>query len=705
MGILVTGVVALILGILLDFLLETILTWCLEISFQISTAILDPSTFSFALNNGEKGLLTVLPAIKNFDILQFFKTIAWILLFLIVIINVIKALTSGLSGNLTKSPIQYVLGGLTAAVLLVLFFGIGDIQGLIYWFGEKVFNPFMEWATKDMLGANGKLALSAQALSAQVKTAMGRSSIVFSSAVDSEGKGNQIVNVVFAIAIMSGCIGASITHVERYLSLALYILFGPVCIAFYGTDETKDTAREWFMGIISQCIAMLLGIICWRMFFVQVTKDWTLFNLAITLAILSMIKNSEQILNMVGFRTMPSKDSARSLLGAAASTGALAIGAISAIGGISRGIGRGVDRKLANTQNAQRGLYEGINNAKTEREVQAAKAKYKSETAGITNKFKGKDPDKAYTEAQQKWGAVPTAKEEIKAQMEAQKKVIDNNCAQNIKNAKNFGEVQNALQARDAAYSKLPNSPQPSILQDSFIGPEGRQMKIDMAKNLSSLSNDYHTNGNIQLDAEKAAQLADFNMAIFGDKNGLPHTAYTPSVNDIISNQDSSMLIPQLAIPDVPEDARNSPLKWNVEGVQQFNELTLGNLDRLDKGTLSDALNLSDYGYDENGTIRGHVDGLAEDAAVAVGISELVNLDTGETGLYAIMPSDLSLPDNATFSCDIGDDYNSAKYFQYGNDAIQIGEGIKAVPLTLEKEPSVDSSVADENIHDLFTNI
>lgn len=709
-----TVVVGLIMAVLLDLLLETILKFCLQLAFTISTEILDPSTFTFKLTTDSGGgLLGIIPG--DIDILKIFKTIAWVLLILNTVFAIIKASAGGISGNLTKNPAQYALGGIATAVLLVLFFGVGNVQGLIYWFGD-LFDNFMKWTTSGMLGEDGKLAITAAKLSTDVGTAMGRSSFI--SSVEN---GNQIVNTIFAIALMSGVVGASITHIERYLSFAIFILFGPVCIAFNSAEETKDTTREWFSGIISQALAIILSILCWRLFFVQVVKEWTLFNLVVTLAILSLIKKSEQILNMVGFRTMPSQDAARSFLGAAATTAIAARSAARAIGRTSLSAGKKQYNKSQSEKKASAELYANRNNAKTERDIANANAKYRTQTASLRNGFKGKDPDKAYANAQKRFGAIPTAKSEIKDKKDA----IDRRCAEEIKNASSAKDVERALQSRNRSYENLPGTqkPEPITNSRSLQGTEGNKLQRDMSENLNRISNGMITNGNPELEERKATQMASFNQAIFGNDIGYqgPTSSYTPAFKEL-AESNNGHLAPQLEMPGV-DNAFNSDDNTRINGVatEHFNDLTMGNIDKLDRGEVSNALVLSDYGYDDNGAMRGKLEGLGEDATMAVAISELVNLDTGHKQLYAILPSEVSIPDGARVSCDVGEaSYDSALYELEANKGVFVGDGMQAVPLHFDdnsesyskynnnndyNDPFVEAEVANSNLSNfVFTD-
>lgn len=151
---------------------------------------------------------------------------------------------------------------------------------------------------------------------------------------------NYLLNAIFYISILVALIGAGITHIERYLSFALFMMFGPICIAFYPAQEAKSLTSEWFKGVIAQSFGILLSFFFLSLFGHSIASTGVLnghnntytdvVRLAVMLSILSVCKNSEQFLNALGLRTMPSGDTFRQFAAGVGTSLGLAKGAATA---------------------------------------------------------------------------------------------------------------------------------------------------------------------------------------------------------------------------------------------------------------------------------------------------------------------------------------------------------------------------------------
>lgn len=147
-------------------------------------------------------------------------------------------------------------------------------------------------------------------------------SAVFSSTV--------IINIIFYFAIFIALITASVTYIERYLSFALYIILGPFCIAFYPASENKSITTEWVKGILSQVFGIFISLFALSLVgysLISMKDNTNVFMLAVTLALLSFVKNSEKFVNMLGLRTMPNLDTARNFM-----TGVMGFAALGSAG-------------------------------------------------------------------------------------------------------------------------------------------------------------------------------------------------------------------------------------------------------------------------------------------------------------------------------------------------------------------------------------
>lgn len=157
-----------------------------------------------------------------------------------------------------------------------------------------------------------------------------------------------IVSIVLYGILLSKIIPAIITYYERYLSFSLYLLMGPIVISLGIDPENKDIGKNWLMGILSQMLVILFSMFVFNMFLLQlkgfmfgevtsiedfknfisyqtVTSDNTLSltgvsNLIVCCALLTIVEKSEQFINMLGLRTIPSGDTARAFSGKIASS-------------------------------------------------------------------------------------------------------------------------------------------------------------------------------------------------------------------------------------------------------------------------------------------------------------------------------------------------------------------------------------------------
>ena len=175
------------------------------------------------------------------------------------------------------------------ALLIVGFFGVGSINGLIDFVGSQM-NIFLS-----MVVSGTDFVAKAQ----EVFNSIDLSDFHFLAAGDitnlisGNAEHSKIALIIFSIGIAYGCIGAGITHIERYISYMLYLVLGPVCLGFNGADETKDTCKQWIVGIVTQATVIMMSLLLWRVLFNQLGQQWNMFNLAVCLAITSLIRTAK----------------------------------------------------------------------------------------------------------------------------------------------------------------------------------------------------------------------------------------------------------------------------------------------------------------------------------------------------------------------------------------------------------------------------
>lgn len=149
-----------------------------------------------------------------------------------------------------------------------------------------------------------------------------------------DGVGYTLLYIVLTTMILKDVVFAIFIYVERYFSFALYMLLGPVVIAMYPNENQKGMVAEWFKQILTQMLVILISLFCFNLFCRYLTtSNWTeiysittenvaevfigsgeLLRAIVAVALIELVKNSEQIVNALGLRTIPSGDSARSFV-------------------------------------------------------------------------------------------------------------------------------------------------------------------------------------------------------------------------------------------------------------------------------------------------------------------------------------------------------------------------------------------------------
>lgn len=142
-----------------------------------------------------------------------------------------------------------------------------------------------------------------------------------------------ILTGAFIIMLVQGVISAAITFIERYLSFSVYLFMGLPCIALGINKDTQDTAKRWFIGIVSQMICIMLSIFVINLYFRQfnllvgtaeLAKSEVelheaiggnfISQLLVCCALLTIVAKSEQLVNMLGLNTMINGNTARNFM-------------------------------------------------------------------------------------------------------------------------------------------------------------------------------------------------------------------------------------------------------------------------------------------------------------------------------------------------------------------------------------------------------
>ena len=227
---------------------------------------------------------------------------------LIIVIAITKSITSPITGEKHENPIRIIINATLTIVLTKILFG----SALFNWDGLlAIVGSWMGTVLSSVSGSFNEATLGHHSLS------------IFS------GNPASIIGELLLLAsLTSMVIGAAITYIERILSFAISIIIGPIALAMGAYDGTRDISKQWLLSIFSQFMAIFVSLLMWGLFLNQCISmsginigpenvKEHIFRMAVAVAILALVKNSEKIFNTWGLRTMPNSESARALIGGA----------------------------------------------------------------------------------------------------------------------------------------------------------------------------------------------------------------------------------------------------------------------------------------------------------------------------------------------------------------------------------------------------
>jgi len=312
---------ALIIG-LVYALMPTLISLLTSAAISCMLVIMDDRLFKFSAGSNVFSILEDLFVSGNnshlfdyikIDLGNFIFDIGIAFIFIIMVIQIISSYLTSLEGEESESPFKIVARALVTFLIEVLIFGVPNGAvfqrhgGLLVEFGNLM---------------AGLLSVITDGFS-DINQAW--KSINLSLAID---PAQQVVLMVFSFALFKGVIEAGIVFVERWLSFAFNVLFGPIFVSFNASKKTSETFRSWIMTLVSQALTIFFSYIILMMFCSReahlsgislgdasnITKSIfpnLLFDYAVAMALLALYKNSEKLLNAVGLRTIANGDTLR----------------------------------------------------------------------------------------------------------------------------------------------------------------------------------------------------------------------------------------------------------------------------------------------------------------------------------------------------------------------------------------------------------
>lgn len=275
--------------------------------------------------------------------------IAWGVYIALFMVEGIKLITTPVESR-TKSPlntfVKYLLVGVCLAffkpIMVVLtapfkilglqIIGLSNGISTTGWQDTAFYSSWSEWpgffgyvggALGDLVGAvvnigEGILDSIGAAFATGFNDLASGNFLVGSSFTD-------IAQIVISFTLFTSILGAGLIILERYLSLAVTLVLGPIFVSLGASDSTSGSTKEWFKTVIIQFISILISWFGMFMFLRYYSEHVlvafsatqsalglggaTLFDYAFCVALLQIVKNSEKFFNVLGFRTLVNKDS------------------------------------------------------------------------------------------------------------------------------------------------------------------------------------------------------------------------------------------------------------------------------------------------------------------------------------------------------------------------------------------------------------
>ena len=250
------------------------------------------------------------------------------------LLAIISSFIKGMQGEASENPFNVLARAIATVFLEIIIFGVPGNR----WFGTGFLSQFGNM----MSAVIGYITPQADKLMSSVKAF----NINIATPAD------QIVIVVMSFALFKSTISAGIVFVERWLSFAMTLLLGPVFVGMNASRQTSDTFKNWIMSVFSQALTIIISfaILIFYVFsmgdlsgFQFFTLGDVLFKYAFTLALLSLYKNSEKLMNALGIRTIANSDTLRDY-----GKGLMAMGRLwrETGGMVTMGLGREYGRKI-----------------------------------------------------------------------------------------------------------------------------------------------------------------------------------------------------------------------------------------------------------------------------------------------------------------------------------------------------------------------
>lgn len=303
-----------ILGTIIYTLLGTIIEMMMYACTFIANEILNESLDILGNGNIFQSFIDFLPVV-SINIGALIKGIAIGIVILLLVINAIKSISSPITGDEAPNILQVIIRAALAIIMILVIFGPNFSSST-----KVITDAGHRYTTETLLlNVDGGVIGTVGAWFGKILsylTGYFNQQIEIDLHFDADPL-EYIAWCVMAASLLTQVIGAAITILESMITMGLSVMFGPICCAMYTSKDTAETFKNWCLSILTQFLALFIRMFMWILFIAKCNDafkgDGSIFDLAVTIVILTLVKNSEKILNSFGLRTVSMGDAARAV--------------------------------------------------------------------------------------------------------------------------------------------------------------------------------------------------------------------------------------------------------------------------------------------------------------------------------------------------------------------------------------------------------
>lgn len=361
-------------------LIQTILNMFLKGAVEIASTILSVLDVLIVGDNPLAGLISIVQPDASFgtwgnlSIADFLYKMTYAIVILLFFFEVYRGFIAQFNGQNSEN-VLFLIGRLAVVgVLLFLLYGNGTTTVI------HKNNLLLDGTdnNRTLLGILNQLFLfPLNSILPRVETMMDKvSSGVYGLSLPSANITSYVGIIIISGGLLASIISGAISILERAVTIVIYLMLGPLAIAFYTSKVTAQATIEWLKGLIIQYLVLDVSLIVWGLaigkmeqFFnyIFVKIDWgivdDILNIitgseyiegikcgAVAIVLFSIAGNTEEIFGSLGFKMMSGLDSAR-IIGGGLNTAMSAVRTASMAGKGLQPLGEKVSEGFGNFGN------------------------------------------------------------------------------------------------------------------------------------------------------------------------------------------------------------------------------------------------------------------------------------------------------------------------------------------------------------------